>query len=445
MKHSNMPRYHPIDNPPYQINYRAKRSGKHITCTKRRVTFQFGFSNRDAIASGLTEGDCRGEEHEVVLIWSHVSGKRQIFMDGREIHMSKGPMGNTKFSHSWGIGNHVLKIVANATPPTAEQARMNDGARQFDLFLDGMSYFKFCQIYQLGTGSQLGTGRPSREAERFGRDKSISIASSTLSTSMNSDDVHEDDDDNISPPPVSELQLDVFEAPSVSSDLLELDLPSPSYSTFGHHGQPPSLASTFSSSYDEFSPVNASCDGFKKSFASISNEILTAYSGNDVSKTLSPPQHNTAAQDPASGSLALVTTNLPTSYSVGEKPAEPQKFVSMYDRVDQEQDVVDDITRCMRNLVNLDDVSKPSPMLSKSSTSTRQQDKSQSLQSLQWAISGRSPTLSEIHSMKSTSNPSSTIMNNPQFLMASTSIVPNQGTQHYGYYGPAPGAYERAY
>ena len=77
------PRYDLQRNPPYQINYRSKRAGKHITATKRRVTFQFGFSSAEAIASGEIEAACRGEEHEVVLIWSHVSGKRELFMDGK--------------------------------------------------------------------------------------------------------------------------------------------------------------------------------------------------------------------------------------------------------------------------------------------------------------------------------------------------------------------------
>ena len=76
-------RYDLQRNPPYQINYRSKRAGKHITATKRRVTFQFGFSSAEAIASGEIEAACRGEEHEVVLIWSHVSGKRELFMDGK--------------------------------------------------------------------------------------------------------------------------------------------------------------------------------------------------------------------------------------------------------------------------------------------------------------------------------------------------------------------------
>lgn len=83
------PRYDLGLNPPYQINFRAKRAGKHITATKRRITFQFGFSSAESVAAGRTEADCRGEEHEVVLIWSHMTGKRQLYMDGREFHMSK--------------------------------------------------------------------------------------------------------------------------------------------------------------------------------------------------------------------------------------------------------------------------------------------------------------------------------------------------------------------
>src|SRR5210317_704205 len=86
---SQAPRYDLSLNPPYQINYRAKRAGKHISASKRRITFQFGFSSASAIRSGKTEVDCRGEEHEVVLIWSHITGKRQLFMDGKEVHMSK--------------------------------------------------------------------------------------------------------------------------------------------------------------------------------------------------------------------------------------------------------------------------------------------------------------------------------------------------------------------
>jgi hypothetical protein len=450
MKPSTKSLYHPINNPPYQVNYRAKRSGKHITCTKRRVTFVFGFSSAEAIASGLTEGDCRGEEHEVVLIWSHVSGKRQIFVDGREIHISKAARGNTKFSHAWGIGNHVLKIEANATPPS-------DGSRQFDLFLDGMSFFHFRQIYQLGTGKPTGVVRLTKriEDEQLARTETISTGSCSRSPTFQTEE------DSVCDPPIAELKIDIMEAPSDSQDLLALDLPSPSYSTYS---QPVSQATTFSS-YDEFSPVNASNNWHNRSFAAISNEILTAYSTNDnyqpvqssapqigfnnaprPSYSCAPPM-NSAPQDQVN-THAIVPSNIPVTYNTHSVPAEPQKpVISMYDNVIQEDNTVDAITKSINNLVNLDDVSKPS-RASRSSAHTKQQDKSQSLQSLQWALasSGRAPTLSEIHSMKSRAGASSAPVMNNSLQMVSTSVVMNQGVpQQYGYYGATPGAYASAY
>jgi hypothetical protein len=421
---SSKPLYHPVNNPPYQINYRAKRSGKHITVTKRRITFLFGFSNADAIASGLTEGQCRGEEHEVVLIWSHITGKREIFMDGRSVHASKAAMGNTKFSHAWGLGNHVLKIVANATPS-------NDGSRQFDLQLDGMSFFEFRQIYQLGSGVR--------------KSNAIVVRAPSIETvpSSQASLYHEEE---ASLPPVSELQIDVFESPSNSYNLLETELPSSSYSGCGYENAP-SLATTFSSSYDEFSPANASYAGSQRSFAAISNEILTAYSTESYSappaqdpssgnfalmapqmmmmnstpapqEMAAPPQMNYAVQEPTNGNLALVPANdvqPSTSYSLDNQSPVPQNqkpAFSMYDNV-QVDESVDEITACMNKLVNFDDVSKPT----KSSAAKAQPDKSQSLQSLKWAMSnsGRAPTLSEINAMKSGSGPSTQVMNNPQY------------------------------
>ncbi|KAL3772759.1 hypothetical protein ACHAWO_004121 [Cyclotella atomus] len=448
--------YHPVNNPPYQINYRSKRSGKHITVTKRRVTFLFGFSNADAIASGLTEGECRGQEHEVVLIWSHVSGKRQVFMDGREIHASKAAMGNTKFEHAWGLGCHVLKLVANASPS-------NDGSRQFDLLLDGMSFFQFRQIYQLGSGvvksNAVMVRAPSIETVPCSQASSYQEERRGVVV------------DRMARPPVSELSIDVYEAPLGDFDLLETELPSPSYSS-GYQGNLPSLANTtLSSSYDEFSPSNsASYGASQKSFAAISNEILHAYNTESYSAppaaqdpvnvlpaimpppvyqaaqnpvnnsyVQAPPQMNHAptpayetAQNPVQNSylqtapqmsyapqdptnnFAMVPTNVQpsTSYSVDNSSPVPQTqkpAISMYDNF-QEQDDIDELTACMNKLVNFDDVSKPN----KSTIAKQQPDKGQSLQSLKWAMSnsGRAPTLSEINAMNSSAGPTSPVMGN---------------------------------
>ena len=134
-------------NPIYQIDMTTASTGKVVAQTKRRVRWRFGFSNKEAIASGGTGTDCRGEEHEVILIWSLTSGKRLVLMDGKEVHFSMGKPTSGKFQTSWTMrGNHVLKIVAYAAPPV----RNRPGFKQFELFLDGMSFFTFPKIYELG-------------------------------------------------------------------------------------------------------------------------------------------------------------------------------------------------------------------------------------------------------------------------------------------------------
>ena len=141
-------KYDLAKNPIYQIDLTTASTGKVVAQTKRRVRWRFGFSSAAALAEGGTGTDARGEEHEVILIWSLTSGKRLVLMDGKEVHFSMGKPTAGKFQTSWTMrGNHVLKIVAYAAPPV----RNRPGFRQFELFLDGMSYFTFPRIYELGT------------------------------------------------------------------------------------------------------------------------------------------------------------------------------------------------------------------------------------------------------------------------------------------------------
>ncbi len=269
-------RYDLRRNPPYQINFRSKRAGKHITATKRRITFQFGFSSATAIASGQSDVNCRGEEHEVVLVWSHISGKRELFMDGKPIHVSKGPRGNTKFQFTWGIGPHVLKIVANFK----DQAKNFE--RQFDLFLDGITFFRFLKIYQLG---RSGTGSPSSS--------SLSLPSKEYSyrgTSYkdDTDNTFKDDKENNTshssiPSEVNVKPLDLFDQPSIAAISMV------------------SSGSTLSD--DRFCP---------KSYDSVSNTILSAYNQpSNKASQLTPKQ----VQGPYANALALVPSNKYPSYN----------------------------------------------------------------------------------------------------------------------------------
>mmetsp|Transcript_19750 Transcript_19750/g.40112 ORF Transcript_19750/g.40112 Transcript_19750/m.40112 type:complete len:611 (-) Transcript_19750:1642-3474(-) len=144
---SNAAKYDLNVNPVYQIDMTTASTGKMVAQTKRRVRWRFGFSNKTAIQEGGKGTDCRGEEHEVTLIWSLTSGKRLVLMDGKEVHYSMGKPTSGKFQTSWTMrGNHVLKIIAYAAPPIKNRP----GFKQFELFLDGMPFNTFPRIYELG-------------------------------------------------------------------------------------------------------------------------------------------------------------------------------------------------------------------------------------------------------------------------------------------------------
>jgi hypothetical protein len=144
------PKYDIRANPVYQVDWNNEASGKRLSATKRRVRWRFGFSNKDAIANGLSGVDCRGEEHEIVLVWSLTSGKRLVIADGQEVHFSMGRRTDQRFETCWSMfGGHMFKIVAHAAPPLFNEP----GFRQFDFQIDGMSFFSFPQIFQLGAQS----------------------------------------------------------------------------------------------------------------------------------------------------------------------------------------------------------------------------------------------------------------------------------------------------
>ena len=372
------PRYDLALNPPYQINYRAKRAGKHVSATKRRITFQFGFSSARAIRDGREGRDARGEEHEVVLVWSHISGKREIFLDGRPVHMSKAARANTKFEHSWGIpGGHIVKIIAHGTPATQSTSY----SRQFDLEIDGMSFFRFAKIYELG-------GAAGRDA-----------APAKNGYSYRGRAYREEEEE--APAPVAEVKV---AAPAV--DLFDSQ-PTP-MSQLTTYESLPSLGSTTaasSASYsyeqqDEFAPV-----AVQKTFDSISSEILCAY-GN------ANPAPAPSAIENASTSRALVP-------------------------VSEEQ--MDAVAKSMKNLVNLDDITTgPVQPLAAPTSAAQPQKKLQS-----WDLVGRQPTLAEMRSTappSPASMPTTEVMKQPPMAYPQPPYAQQQPQAMVAYGQPQPQA-----
>jgi len=97
------------------------------------------------LAAGETGTACRGEEHDITLIWSITSGKRLVLADGQEVHYSNSR--SQVFDFSWTMrGNHVLKVIAHVTTPMNAPPNF----RQYDFFVDGMSFFSMPKVYRLG-------------------------------------------------------------------------------------------------------------------------------------------------------------------------------------------------------------------------------------------------------------------------------------------------------
>jgi len=171
-----------INNHVYQIDCQTTKKGK-IFCTKRRICWKFGFPNRDAIDKGLSGNECRGEEHEVVFVWSLTSGKKFVLADGHEVHWSKNksPFSSDKFECKWEMtGGHILTVVAYSSCPLLfEKKRYNNSNssnkdvgsnnnrnsfRQFDLSIDGISFSKMQKMFQLGLTKNVKNQRMMRSS-----------------------------------------------------------------------------------------------------------------------------------------------------------------------------------------------------------------------------------------------------------------------------------------
>lgn len=95
--------------------------------------------------AGETGTACRGEEHDITLVWSLTSGKRLVLADGQEVHFSNSR--SNIFEYSWTMkGNHVLKVVAHAAAPLSP----TPGFRQYDFYVNGQSFFGFPKVFRLG-------------------------------------------------------------------------------------------------------------------------------------------------------------------------------------------------------------------------------------------------------------------------------------------------------
>lgn len=141
-------------SPFYAIEYSCINTGKRVAGSKKRIVWRFGITNQRALEEGKKGIECRGEEHEVVLIWSVASGKRVVLHNSQEIHFSSNR--NPEFQVSWALrgrdmdmnnGPKTLHIVALLHPS-------HISPKQYNLLVDRQSIFNLPRLAHIGLPMQ---------------------------------------------------------------------------------------------------------------------------------------------------------------------------------------------------------------------------------------------------------------------------------------------------
>ena len=205
----------------------------------------------------------------MTLVWSVSSGKRLILADGQEIHYSNSR--NALLDFSWTMrGNHVLKIVAYASPPISP----TPGWRQYDFFVDGQSFFTFPKVYRLGLAPNdpraLGPRNPTRLAERGERSTSGPPGSSGNDSEIANLEApsNTQEEEAYLQEAIRQSLEDGTPAPSATGssggeDLLDFDSPAPAPAAGGMFGAPAALPpSTTAASYSAQAPAVSSTYGY---------------------------------------------------------------------------------------------------------------------------------------------------------------------------------------
>ena len=151
----------------YQIDYASANCGRILPVSKRHIRFKFGYTNMPAIYDGLTGQDCRGAEHDITIMWSLSSGKQSIQYDGEVVYINVCDFSDGKMTHSWhDRDGHYLKVIVHNLSTSLKKAQDADW-RQYDLFIDRISYFKAPKIFQLGEFSKSNAGDDEMDDDVF--------------------------------------------------------------------------------------------------------------------------------------------------------------------------------------------------------------------------------------------------------------------------------------
>lgn len=134
---------------PYQLEFVKSYSGKFVKSTKRRITWVFGFANEAYLADGRKGIECRENEYSVRLVWSILSGKQLVQVNGQQVF--EGVSDENIFDYSWsmyGIRKIEFRIIAVAYLGEDEGERGDQN--KYKLFVNDQLYHTFPNVYNIG-------------------------------------------------------------------------------------------------------------------------------------------------------------------------------------------------------------------------------------------------------------------------------------------------------
>lgn len=165
---------------PYRVDFCVESKGRKFGDTKRRIKWKFGFAHSPALFPHLHDADgnyvggsgdnkiseaktetgvdCRGREHEIILTWSILTGKSNIYCDGKEVFRSGGreDVGSKPFSKTLSRGFQIPNSNFNGDHRIelrcfAKKPKNGETLQQYKLMVDGVSYFDMPDMLELGT------------------------------------------------------------------------------------------------------------------------------------------------------------------------------------------------------------------------------------------------------------------------------------------------------
>lgn len=401
-----------VDNV-YQVDYTSVNAGKTLGLTKRRVRFRFGFANKDAILKdGKSGSECRGEEHDIIINWSLTSGKQQILCDGHEIHYEVKPR-ETNLVCTWRFrGSHVLKVVGYAKPSSMRKA----GSKQFDIYLDGRSFFDFLPIYALGAtvvkeknqfkhSQVVHRGRIHIDTSKNGYSfyNAQSQPTGTTPSTVASSQSFESDESRVL---MNDKDNQLQQQPSTTEDLLDIleedgNLATQYYSTVTDPFSHPSH--TFEAEGGGGRGAHDPEHERRSKLAQINNDILSAidnaYASSSCQQAIVPSLQENKQSYYYTDCVSVSDTAIPTWDSTLEK------------RVDERQEKPKNSLEDMfSRLVNVEDITENPKHLQEASlsmnpiSSSSRNGRSGSTSALNWC--GPQPTLAEMKEISSSSKPS---------------------------------------